>query len=55
MQFSLCENLWLRGTIGWVDTSKMVIYSDDGVPGIYVPEIKPKSSTVFSLGAFFIY
>jgi len=48
-------NLGARATIGLVKTSKLVIFSNDGLPGIFVPEIKPKDSTVYGLGVFWIF
>jgi hypothetical protein len=47
-------NLGARATIGLVKTSKLVIFANDGGAGV-VPEIKPKDSTVYGLGFFWVF
>lgn len=47
-------HLGARATIGLVKTSKLVIFSNDGLAGA-APEIKPKDSTVYGLGLFWIF
>lgn len=48
-------HLGARATVGLVKTGKLVIYSNDGIPGTFTPEIKPKDSTVYGLGIFWIF
>lgn len=48
-------NLGARATIGLVKTGKLVIFSNDGIPGAFKPEIKPKDSTVYGLGMFWVF
>ena len=43
-----------RASIGLVKTGKLVIFSNDGLAGA-TPEIKPKDSTVYGLGVFWIF
>ncbi len=50
LEYMFGEHLGARGTIGWVNTGKIVIYANDNVQSIYVPEIKPKDSTIYGLG-----
>ncbi|HXH55017.1 MAG TPA: hypothetical protein VNK03_04665 [Gammaproteobacteria bacterium] len=47
-------HLGARATIGLVKTSKLVIFSNDGLTGT-APEIKPKDSTVYGLGVFWLF
>ncbi len=47
-------HLGARATIGLVKTSKLVIFSKDGFTGT-APEIKPKDSTVYGLGVFWVF
>lgn len=48
-------NLGARATIGLVKTGKLVIFANDIIPGVSTPEIKPKDSTVYGLGIFWIF
>ncbi len=54
LQYMWNCNLGARATIGLVKTGKLVIFSNDGVAGI-APEIKPKDSTVYGLGMFWVF
>jgi hypothetical protein len=47
-------HLGARATIGLVKTSKLVITSNDALSG-NTPEIKPKDSTVYGLGIFWVF
>jgi opacity protein-like surface antigen len=55
LQYALNENWFARLSIGWVNTSKMVIYADDGITSKITPEVKPKNSTVYGLGMGWIF
>ncbi|HRA43191.1 MAG TPA: hypothetical protein PLV31_05875 [Gammaproteobacteria bacterium] len=48
-------NLGARATIGLVKTGKLVIFSNDQIAGSFKPAIKPKESTVYGLGMFWIF
>jgi len=54
-QYMFDEHWGLRGSIGWVDTGKMVIFANDGMSGATIPEIKPKGSTIYGLGMLWIF
>lgn len=54
LQYMWNCNLGARATIGLVKTGKLVIFSNDGAAGI-APEIKPKDSTVYGLGMFWVF
>lgn len=49
-QYEIKDGMWLRGAVGTVSTHKLRIVADDGKPGLYLPEIKPKSSKILGIG-----
>jgi hypothetical protein len=55
LQYMLTDHLGIRGMLGWVNTSRMVIFANDGLPGRYIPEVKPKNSAFWSIGALLAY
>jgi len=55
LQYALNENCFARLTVGWVNTSKMTIYANDGIVSKTNPAIKPKNSTVYGLGMGWIF
>jgi hypothetical protein len=48
-------NLGARATVGLVKTGKMIIYANDGIASAAIPAIKPKDSTVYGLGMFWVF
>lgn len=56
LQYMLGDHLGLRGTLGWVDTNRIVISSNDNVQSnARLPEIKPKSTTFYGLGVLWAF
>jgi len=55
LQYALNENWFARLSVGWVNTSKMVVYANDGIVSRVTPEVKPKNSTVYGLGMGWIF
>ncbi len=54
LEYKSDRHLGVRATVGLVKTGKLVIFSNDGLAGV-TPEIKPKDSTVYGLGVFWIF
>lgn len=54
LQYMWNCHLGARATLGLVKTGKLVIFSNDGAAGT-APEIKPKDSTVYGLGMFWVF
>jgi hypothetical protein len=50
LQYMLGDHLGVRGTLGWVDTNRLVIFSNDNIPSTILPEIKAKGTTFYGLG-----
>lgn len=50
LQYKFCDQLGVRATVGWVNTSKLTISANDNIRGMYLPEIKPKKTTFCGLG-----
>ncbi len=55
LQYGLSENLGARFSLGWVNTSRMVIYATDGMPSPYTPAVKPKNSFVYGIGMLWTF
>ncbi len=55
LQYMLGDHLGLRGTVGWSDTNRFVISSNDNLPGLRLPEIKPKGTTFYGLGLLWAF
>lgn len=55
LQYMLGKHLGARVTVGWENTSKMVIYSNDQRPCRFLPEIKPKNTAVGGLGLLWAF
>lgn len=55
LQYMWNYNLGARATVGLVKTGKLVIFANDGIPGVFLPEIKPKDSAVYGLGIFWSF
>ncbi len=53
LQIMKNEHWGFRGTVGWVNTNKLVVYTNDG--RTTYPEVKPKNSTIFGLGTFWLF
>jgi hypothetical protein len=50
VQYRLVDRLWIRGAVGVVATHKLNMRANDNVPGIYLPQIKPRSSKIVGIG-----
>lgn len=56
VQYMVDKNWGIRLTVGWINTGRMVILANDGgAAGANSPEIKPKNSTVYGLGALWAF
>jgi hypothetical protein len=53
LQYMLGQHFGTRMTVGWVNTSKMVIQSDDAIAPIAI--VKPKNSTTYGLGILWAF
>ena len=54
-QFSPLDRFWIRTTLGWMDTKKLIMHPDDGGSGQFLLEIKPRASVTLGLGAFITF
>jgi hypothetical protein len=52
-QYYFDNDFGIRNTVSFVKTGKMVIKSDDGLPGIIIPKVLPKDSLVIGLGVLY--
>jgi len=53
LQAMFTDHLGMRLIVGWANTSKMVVTSNDGrMPS---PEVKPKNSVIYGLGALWVF
>jgi len=56
LQYMFGDHLGLRGTVGWMDTNRLVISSNDNIPSsARLPEIKPKGTTFYGLGLLWAF
>lgn len=53
LQYLPGDHVGLRGTACLLDTSKLIVSANDGMPGLYHPEIKPKRIVSYGLGVFY--
>jgi len=50
VQYKLKENLFLRTSFGFLNTSKMNIRANDNIISIKAPEVRPKNTVFFEVG-----
>ncbi len=50
LQHMITNNLGIRTTVGWMNTSRVKVCSSDGVCAMFFPEIRPKDTINYSLG-----
>ncbi len=49
-QYDINENVFARGTLGWVNTRRVVIAVHNGLPNRIKPKVKPKDSLILGIG-----
>ena len=54
-QYSFWEHVSIRGMIGWKNTGRMVLFAKDGIPGLYLPEVRLRNSITYSIGLVWRY
>lgn len=54
LEYKVNCHFGVRATVGLVKTGKLVIFTNDNLSGAF-PEIKPKDSTVYGLGLFWVF
>jgi opacity protein-like surface antigen len=54
-QYALLDNLYLRGTLTWENTSKFKLFAREPVFSGPIPQIKLKDSFSYGIGAFYAF
>ena len=55
LQYQLGNHLGIRGTVGWLNTAPLTIYSNDGIAGTFIPEVKPLDTFFCGIGLFWAF